>query len=83
MLGDFGHSGIQSTDRIKVLVFKIMSRLLEGANPMTTWRLLVRQCTELIADNDQTASGISPSQFEIIKRLRDDIKLSSNVKIVE
>jgi hypothetical protein len=62
-----------------------MSRLLDGANPMTTWRLLSRQCTELIADtdNDQTASAISPSQFEIIKRLREDIKLSANIKIIE
>ncbi|KAI6177315.1 BHLH domain-containing protein [Aphelenchoides bicaudatus] len=82
VLIDFGHSGNQSADRIKVLAFKLMFRLLDGANPIATWKLLSRQCSDLLDDSNQTI-GVSLTQLEIIKRLRDDIKIASTAKIVD
>lgn len=78
VLNDFSHSGVQSTDRFKILVFKSMARLLDGANPLTTWTYISRQCSQLINESES-----STVQAEIIKRLKEDIQLVANVKILE
>lgn len=59
-----------------------MSRLLDGANPLTTWRMFTKQCADLLAESEQSRE-IRSAQSEVIKRLREDLKTASSAKLVE
>lgn len=83
VLSEFGHSGVQSIDRSKVLALKSMGRLLNGGNPLTTWRCLSRQCPQLTEEAESTVGVAQDAQAEIIKRFRDDIRKASIVKVNE
>lgn len=80
VLNGFSHSGSQSTDRFKVLVFKSMARLLDGANPLTTWQHLSRQCVQIMNEIESTTGVVQSVQAEMIKRLKEDIDIASNSK---
>ncbi|KAI6175199.1 Sterol regulatory element-binding protein 1 [Aphelenchoides fujianensis] len=67
VLSDYRVSSRAGADRFKVLTFKLLGRLLDGANPLTTWKLL--------STNTPDSSG----QSEIIKRLRNDLQISCKV----
>jgi hypothetical protein len=80
VLNDFAHCGVQPADKFKILLFKSIARLLDGGNPMTTWKHLSIHCLELMDDVD-SAPGIV--QAEIIKRLQDDLTMALNAKICD
>ncbi|KAI6239168.1 BHLH domain-containing protein [Aphelenchoides fujianensis] len=67
VLSDYRVSSRAGADRFKVLTFKLLGRLLDGANPLTTWKLLSRNTPD------------SNGQSDIIKRLRNDLQISCKV----
>ncbi|CAD5222089.1 unnamed protein product [Bursaphelenchus xylophilus] len=72
--------GRKSSYRLKFLVFKVIGRLLCGANPLTTWRLLTKHCRFLVSQDDDNVSFDMSVQLQVVKRLRSDIRNICNAK---
>ncbi|KAI6229395.1 BHLH domain-containing protein [Aphelenchoides besseyi] len=76
VLSDYRLSCRHQPDRFRILIFKLLGRLLDGANPLNTWQLLLKQYPNL---NENEESLDSSSQNEIIKRLRSDLQVACKI----